>query len=371
VFCKETFIREEGQVAAMDIIIAGAGITGCYMGQLLKSKGFNPVLFEEHPEVGQPVQCAGLIGRELVETSKLPFPRRTILRQVDGARFFLKNDWFEIERTKAAYVIDRAELDKYFSQGLDIHSREKVKTFTEDDTIQVTTTRKSYTCEVLFGCDGPFSAIRKAGTFSLKTAFYPGAQYIIQKTPEDDFLELHVKPPFFFWVIPETEETTRIGFVGPDPLHELNRFIQRKEIRGEILDKHAGIIPVGYGSIAAERVALVGDAACQVKPLTGGGIFYGMKAAEIAVEYLDDLLKYEKEWKRQFGREIKAGLRMRKIYESMSEKTLERIFRIFKENTDMIEDIADFDRHTSVLSEFLKHPVLLKLAGSALKEFLR
>lgn len=354
----------------MNIIIAGGGIAGCYTGQLLKKKGFDPLLFEEHPEIGKPIQCAGLIGRELVETSKILFPQEVILRHIHGARFFLRNEWFEIERKKAAYVIDRTKLDKYFSQGLNIHTQEKVTTFEEDTTIDVITDKRKYTCDVLFGCDGPFSAVRKKGDFSLKATFYPGAQYSIRLAPEDDFLELHVKPPFFFWAIPETEETTRIGFVGPDPIHELDRFIQRKEIQAEILEKHAGVISLGYGNIATRRVALVGDAACQVKPLTGGGIFYSMKAAEIAVEHLDDLLHYEKEWKAKCGGEIKIGLKMRNIYENMSEKNLTRVFRVFKENKDIIEDIADFERHTSILKEFLKHPMLFKVAGSALKEFL-
>jgi len=361
----------------MDIIIAGGGITGCYTGQLLRKKGLNPKVFEEHPHIGNPVQCAGLIGREVVTTSQIPFPEEVIVRRVDGARFFLGDQWFEIERPKAAYVVDRAGLDTYFSKGLDIHTGEKVVTYEENitttppTTIQVTTTKTVYTCHALLGCDGPFSTVRNSGNFSIEPAFYPGAQYVVGLSPEDDFVELYVRPPFFFWQIPETEETTRIGFMGPHPVQELNRFIERKEIKGEILEKQAGVISLGYGSIAREKIALLGDAACQVKPLTGGGIFFSMKAAEIAVNHLDDLLTYEKEWNKTFGKEIKTGLRLRNIYENMSEKNLRKVFKILKENKDTIETIADFERHSSVVKEFLKHPILLKLVGSALKEFLK
>ena len=351
----------------MNIIIAGSGIAGCYTGQLLKMKGFNPKIFEEHAEIGTPVQCAGLIGREVIDSSKVPIPQEVIMRRIDGARFFLKNDAFEIERAKAAYVINRKELDTWFSRGLDIHLREKVRGFEEHNVIEVSTERNVYSCDVLLGCDGPFSVIRNG--FDLNPVFYPGAQYTVGLRPEDDFLELHMRPPFFFWVIPETEETTRIGFLGLNPVHELDRFLERKEIKGEIIDKQAGVISLGYGNIATHRVALIGDAACQVKPLTGGGIFFSMKAAEIAVKHLTDLTLYEEEWKKTFGREIKAGLKMKKIYENLSEKNLARVFRIFKENADVIEDIADFERHTSLVKEFLKQPLLLKLAGSALKEF--
>ncbi len=354
----------------MDIIIAGGGIAGCYTGQLLKKKGFNPVVYEEHADIGEPVQCAGLIGRETVTTSKIPFPHHVILRRIDGARFYVRNERFEIERDKAAYVVDRSALDKWFSQGLDIRTSEKVLKVEVSNTVEVMTTKGKYTCDILLGCDGPFSTVRKAGKF-VTPVFYPGAQYIVKVAPEDDFVEVHVKPPFFFWLIPETDETTRIGFIGPRPVHELNRFMEKKEIRGEILKKHAGVISLGHGTLVQNLIALVGDAACQVKPLTGGGIFYSMKAAELVVNHLTDLTHYEKEWNRTFGREIKTGLRLRNIYENLSEKNIIRMFRIFKENTDVIETVADFERHSSVVKAFVKHPTILKLLGSAVKELLR
>lgn len=355
----------------MNIGIVGGGIAGCYTGQLLKKKGMAPKIFEEHAEIGVPVQCAGLIGRETVETSYLPFPKEVIMRRIDGARIFLGRNSFEIERSKAAYVIDRAALDKHFAAKIPVHKKEKVVKIeiSRNTHIQLTTTKKKYSFDILLGCDGPFSLVRKE-LFSFSPSFYPGAQYIINRSPEDDFVELYINPPFFFWIIPETEETTRIGFVGPQPVHQLTRFIERKNIRGSIIDKQAGIIPVGYGDIVQNNIALIGDAACQVKPLTGGGIFYSMKAAEIAAAHIHDLPSYQKKWDKTFGKEIKIGLKLRKIYENMNKKNLNKLFNVFKKNKDVIESMADFERHTSLIKAFIKNPVVLKLAGSALKEFL-
>ena len=48
----------------MEIVIVGAGPTGCYTAQLLKKYGFKTRIIEEHREVGKPVSCAGLVGRQ-------------------------------------------------------------------------------------------------------------------------------------------------------------------------------------------------------------------------------------------------------------------------------------------------------------------
>ncbi|MBU7042618.1 MAG: NAD(P)/FAD-dependent oxidoreductase [Theionarchaea archaeon] len=362
----------------MEVIISGGGITGCYAGELLKKKGIDPIIIEEHPNIGTPVQCAGLIGKETVESCKLPFPRQVIVNHIHGARFWLQREWFEIERKGVAFVIDRSQLDRYFSHNLEIHTDERVIGLKKEEAIpghtgsqmHVTTQKGTYDCDVVLGCDGPFSCIRKADAFSLDASYYPGGQYIMDLAPDSDFIEVHIRPPFFIWMIPETDETTRIGYVGPNPFHELNRFLEKMEIRASILHKQAGVIPIGKGDIAHRRVALIGDAACQVKPMTGGGIFYGMKAAELAVHHLSDLTRYEKAWKNAFGKEISAGLKMRKVYESLDVKNLKRVFRVFKEQRDLIETTADFERHTSLLKVFMKHPVLLRLAGAYLKEFI-
>ncbi|MBU7014452.1 MAG: NAD(P)/FAD-dependent oxidoreductase [Theionarchaea archaeon] len=355
----------------MKIIIVGGGVAGCYLGQLLRKRGLSPLLLEEHTEIGNPVQCAGLIGRETVDSAKVPFPRHVILRRIDGATFYLGGNHFTIERDSAAYVVDRALLDKHFSRGLPINCKEKVISCKPGTPISVTTTKNQYTCDILLGCDGPFSVVRKEVGFSLTPSFYPAAQYVVQLAPEDDFVHLHVHPPFFFWLIPETEETMRVGYAGPQPVSHLNKFLERKEIRGTILGRQAGLIPLGEGEIARKNIALVGDAACQVKPMTGGGIYYGMKASEMAVQSLEDLNDYEKAWKRNFGTEIRTALRIRGIYETISMKNLTRAFNIFKDNTSLIETMADFERHTSILKEFAKNPVIFKLVGSAIRGLLR
>jgi flavin-dependent dehydrogenase len=138
-------------------------------------------------------------------------------------------------------------------------------------------------------------------------------------------------------------------------------------LKGEIIDKLAGIIPLGLCQSVYKNVVVVGDAARQVKPLTGGGIYYGMKAAEILVECIQEseLIEYDKRWKGKFGREIKFGLWARKVYERLNKDKheLENIFSLFKENVDFIERAANFENHSLIFREAFKRPKIFVKAG--------
>ena len=51
------------------------------------------------------------------------------------------------------------------------------------------------------------------------------------------------------------------------------------------LERISGVIPIGFPlRTFADRTMLVGDAAGQAKPLSGGGLYTGMTAARIAAE---------------------------------------------------------------------------------------
>jgi len=113
-----------------------------------------------------------------------------------------------------------------------------------------------------------------------------------------------------------------------------------------------------------DRVMVVGSAAGQVKPTTGGGIYYGLLCADIAANNLQralesnnlsakNLSNYEKEWKRKLGRELKVGYWGRKFYELLSDRQIDRIFDIIKSNgideALLKADDLTFDWHGGVV----------------------
>ena len=55
-----------------DVVVIGAGPTGCYSACELARAGYDVLLLEEHEQVGEPQHCTGVIGLEAFEEFDLP-----------------------------------------------------------------------------------------------------------------------------------------------------------------------------------------------------------------------------------------------------------------------------------------------------------
>ncbi|MBE3091193.1 MAG: NAD(P)/FAD-dependent oxidoreductase [Actinobacteria bacterium] len=362
----------------MEIVIVGAGPVGCYTAQLLKKYGFKTRIIEEHREVGKPVSCAGLVGRQVFENTLLPLSESSIINQINGALVCYRDDNFQINREGVAHVIDREKFDKNLSQGLEVECGKKLIEINKEGSgyILKTEVEDIYT-DLVVGADGANSRVRKYINFVDNgyandkkkgyIKYYLGVQYRIKV--EENLLcskitQVHLREgiPFFIWVIPEGNNVFRVGVISENAREDLIGFLRDFKIKGEIIGKLAGIIPVGLTKNYYKNIALVGDAAVQVKPLTGGGIYYGLKSAELLAECIRDnrLDEYDRRLKKKYGREIKFGLKARKLYEEVNEKELKNIFMLFKKNAGIIERAANFENHSAIFIEILKNPKIFR-----------
>jgi flavin-dependent dehydrogenase len=130
----------------------------------------------------------------------------------------------------------------------------------------------------------------------------------------------------------------------------------------------------------ADRLVAVGDAAGQVKPTSGGGIYYGMLCAEAAAEVLAEALRrddlsarflsrYERAWRGRIGAEIRAGRLFRRIFERMTGEEIDAVFRVLASDGVLEEVAAEarFDWHRGVILAMLRHP---RLSGLLLRKAL-
>jgi flavin-dependent dehydrogenase len=158
-----------------------------------------------------------------------------------------------------------------------------------------------------------------------------------------------IAPGFFGWIVPAEHNKALVGLMVRKKARQyLDKLIVSLIQQGKVA--HNGNRP-SYRGITlkpprrtyGQRIIVVGDAAGQVKPTTGGGIYFGMLSAQIAAKHIhkaltvDDLSPrllsgYEKEWKDRLGREIKIGYWARRFYERMSDRKLDRVFDIINDS---------------------------------------
>jgi geranylgeranyl reductase family protein len=323
-----------------DVIIAGGGPVGLYAAGLLKKAGKDCLVLEEHLEIGRPNHCSGLISANLEKFVKMD--ESFIEHRVSGCILHSKNHHVKLTKPgTAAYVVDREKFDKHLAEGLDIAFGTRVTGFSaEKKSIKVSTTKGEFEARVLLACDGANSMIRKELDLEPKDTMI-GTIIITEEKNSSDHVEMwfdktRIKDGFF-WKIPRGR-TTEYGAIGKS-----SGFSQVEEFFGlSGGEKRAGVIAFGPPKrTCANRILLVGDAACQTKPWSGGGVIYGLTAAQIAVDVVKEAFRkkdfsvktlgsYDKKWRKALGRPLRLGMFYRSAFKRVTNVKIDYAFSVMK-----------------------------------------
>jgi len=414
-----------------DVVVVGAGPAGCMAAKYAAKEGASTLIIEEDAEIGVPVQCAGLISKRAIEESEIKNSKSFINCELKGAIIHSHSHEVRIESPtpeKSAFAIRRSVFDKELAkeaqnEGADIILRSKVKSVKKRGketklTIRTATANangeKAIRASVVIGADGVKSAVAKMAGLNVTKNFLNCVQieggYEIDEAFAEIFVGKNIAPGFFAWVIPlEGENIARIGLCidkrfspRPNPLPFLKRILSEhpviaKKYRGTTSNVTGGTIPIPVceglrGRMRMQRqktvkiddgggVLLVGDTAAQVKPITGGGVYYGMKCGKIAGETaakaclrndMKVLKEYEKRWRKEIGKEIAFGLKVHRLRCAISVKDFDTMCQVLSQD-DMLQIITnrgDMDYPSVVFRELLKNPCLIKLMARNILKYL-
>lgn len=353
-----------------DVMIIGAGPVGNYLASLLASR-LKVFVIEQKGSFGGKA-CTGIIGAESYE--KLGLPKKAVINSFRGARFYSKIQSFEIERkTPQAYLVDRKILEKELAReaikkGAEYSLETRFMGFKNGRAL-LQKHGELFEVEAKFyvGADGVSSRVAKEIGARTKGEFLPGFEMeVVGNFERKEFVEVWVNKElnkdFFFWVAPIDEGLARVGTIGKlDSLYAFMKMRMLKE--SSAVEFKAGSVGIGVRKPWVKgNVALVGDAALQLKPLTAGGIAYGMFCAHgLAYAIKQGNLKLYENICKDIKREIAFGLRARKLFRNLNQEKIEDIFEILgsREAVEVIEQTADFDEHAKTIKALLKHPKLL------------
>ena len=380
------------------VAIIGGGPIGLFIAGKLATRGIKTIVFEEHDEIGLPLHCAGLITPRVF--SLTPFSSdNLVLNRIKGAVIHSPLGYkLSIGGDRVhALAIDRIAFDKAMlkyaiKEGADISLNSKVEhMFFSNDEIKIKTNKREVSSRFLVGADGATSIVRRSFDFPEPAEYLKCiGLHLLDTSFNPDFVEIflgsNIAPGFFAWLIPINSRGTeaRLGLCvrrnNPAPKHYLDKLLKQPVIQeglegSTILSYTGGILPLGpLKRTVSSNILLVGDAAAQVKPTSGGGIYPGLSSARYCIDVLGraaelnssaaihkTLQSYHIHWMRDIGRELLFGMKLRRIFLKLSDKDLDSIFHKI-DKPDVLETISkygDIDYPSRLAKALMrKHPFI-------------
>ncbi len=377
-----------------DVAVIGAGPVGSHLAARLATRRHHVVVLERNRSLTAPVVCTGIVGRECL--AAYSFDEHLVSRWAYGARLFSPSgrELRFKRRSPQAAIIDRPGLNVSLAaraqgRGATFLLGTRVEGVTvEGDAVTVVAVRDgedvSLRSRAVVLASGLNPGLTQGLGLGRITDVATGAQVEVP-APGLEEVEVYtgqqVAPGFFGWLVPTTPGLALAGLITRrDAAAALQRLLQSLQAAGRIgrPESEPQLRPMPFRPLArtfASRVLVVGAAAGQVKPTSGGGIYYGLLCADIAAEHLsqalaeDDLsarrlAAYQQRWRQKVGREIVLGHLARRIYQRLTDEQLEQLFDIAASEglLDALAEAEDlsFDWHGAVIRRLLSHRAVLR-----------
>jgi len=353
----------------MDVIVVGAGPIGCYLAYLLAKKGYGVRIYEEHKEVGRPLQCSGVVSENGLRSLNL-YKKGFILSKVSEFRLhsFKTCLRLKLRKTKIC-ILDRVRFDKYLARLAEnknacIELGKRVRIVRKNGRFFAKVGDKIERSKVIVVADGNTSDYARK-IFGNKYEKIIAIQWDFPEVQRhiDVFFNKSLSKNFYAWVIPKGN---CIGVGLGDSIENFSfknfeKFLKNLKVEKKVINRISGKISIGYArKTCIDNLLAVGEAALQVKPFTGGGIIYGLNCAEIASfaisKYLENsnpLRLYEILWKGRYKKEIIAGLFLRKLYKVVGNPQIDLALKLLKYRKAVIEGYFDYESYFSLFLSFL------------------
>ena len=375
-----------------DVLVVGGGPAGLYAAERLSRRGVSTLVCEEHPLVGDPVHCTGVLATESFDV--LGLPHDATLNSLTTAKFVSPSGITISYATPAplAAVIDRGPFDRALAAraqaaGAEIRTGMRasvVETGPSGVRAQVGDDWVSARL-LLLACGANYAFQRRVG-LGLPRGYLHSAQRELPASRLGD-VELHfgreVAPDGFAWAVPIVRPTgtcVRVGVMtSRDPVGCYTRMAARIAERWGIEDvtppPRQKILPLGaIDRTYADRTLVIGDAAGMVKPTTGGGIHYSIWSAALAADVAVDALaadrldaaalaSYERQWRDRLGEEFAEQRSLRDLVTRLSDQEIDTLFDLARTDGIMpiVRKTAQFNHHRHLIRALLRHPPARKI----------
>ena len=348
-----------------DVVVVGGGPAGSMASWEAAKGGASVCMLEKDRDIGYPVRCGEAAGEsglkqfveikdswvaEKITSAKLVSPNCTSVN-ID----FASETGFILNRRIFDYDLSRYAANA----GAEVYTKAYVKDVLKENG-QVTGVALDYLgtehrirTKIVIGADGLTSRVgRWAG---MKTQvrmkdLESAVQYSVSNVDVEAnrmimFVGKNHAPGGYLWVFPKGNKFANIGIgiSGRYSKHKsaqkyLDEFMEREYPDVAILTTMCGGVPCAkpMKKPIADGMMLVGDAAHQINPMTGGGIVAGMKggwiAGQVAANAIENgdysersLQSYPDRMRKDFGKNHDRFYKIKEAVERLTDDDLDSI----------------------------------------------
>ncbi len=352
-----------------DVVVIGAGPAGSVAARYAAENGASVLILERDREPGIPVRCAEGVSHNGIAPF-IDIDKRWIASQIDVAKLTSPNgESAFMHNNGIGYVLERRIFDTALCELAARHGAQLITKadaldlIKENDKICGVKYRylgetKEVRCDLVIAADGTESRVGRWAGINTAVALrdidtcvqYTLAGIDIKKDTCEFYFGKEVSPGGYIWIFPKSDNTANVGIgISGHLSHEkgpkefLDKFVEKRFPKATITYTVYGGVPTSatLKEIVRDNIMLVGDAARQVNPITGGGIVQGMIAARIAGKLAAEavkkrqfdakfLKKYHKEWDKTLGNTQKVMHSMKEKFLFMTDDRFNNLVRFCK-----------------------------------------
>ncbi|KYH41442.1 MAG: geranylgeranyl hydrogenase [Candidatus Bathyarchaeota archaeon B26-2] len=362
-----------------DVVVVGAGTGGCTVAKKLSSYGFGVCLvdYKAKGSIGDKV-CGDAVGKHHFDDLGLAYPSGDELeRLISGVKIYspdMETIFYIIGEGLHGFMINRRIFgQRLLKDALDagatlLDSTKVVGPIIEDGYVRGVIAKAidsnetvELKGEVVVDASGVSSAIRSKlpPQMEIETKIdredliiaYREIRKVKETPPEPDlceiYLNLEAAPGGYYWIFPKSDTTVNVGLgvvvsslQNPKELlyrYVFQRFHKRFFDDSSPIHGGGGFVPTRrpLGSIVGNGFVVIGDAACHVNPIHGGGIGPSMVGGTIAADVISKVLEESRP-----SREELWPINVKYMQSYGAKQTSLDVFRIFLQG--LTDDLLNY-----------------------------
>lgn len=234
----------------------------------------------------------------------IPYNKKLIENKISSVEINFPNKKIKLNFVPKMLALNRKALDKYVanlakkSGARIILNRKVLKIDKANNKFLVKTNKETYEFDYIIGCDGPLSVVREFLRLK-QPKLRLGILCYDNKKNRSEMAITYASRHGFSWIVPRGNRSEYGVLEIPHTAkEEFAQLLKKQKIKAKKI--YSALVPQTLILPDNDRVALCGDSCGTVKTWSGGGIIWGLTAADILIKNFPNIKKYNDEFRKFF-----------------------------------------------------------------------